>query len=248
MERRILPLTAALAAACLAGVMAFAAEPSGPGVREIAPQLYYLEDDQGRLVPVPGFGYRDFMEFFRIREGLAGPAQPPAAVLESLTVRIDAREAEGGPRDPTSPAEVECVIRQSRGGWLDVPLALDGLLLTAAPRHDGPGRMVIDADPAGGYRCWLEATVAAGAEARHTVTLSGRLPTTGDSFDLRLPPAVASLVELATDRDAPEVEALEPAIGGVHRQQVARTRHEVDRMDVRALEPDPRGITPHCRA
>jgi hypothetical protein len=37
-------------------------------------------------------------------------------------------------------------------------------------------------------------------------------------------------------------ESLQPAVGGVHHEQVAGARHEVDRVHVRALEADPRDI------
>ncbi len=56
-----------------------ASQPAGAGVRERSPELYYIEDAAGRLVPVPGFRYRDFMELFRIKEGLGAPALPPPA-------------------------------------------------------------------------------------------------------------------------------------------------------------------------
>jgi hypothetical protein len=69
-----------------------------PEVRELSPELYYLKDESGRLVPVPGFGYRDFLELFRIKEGLGGPALPPPAILESVVVRIDARGSMLAPR------------------------------------------------------------------------------------------------------------------------------------------------------
>ena len=95
-------IAAALAAVPTAGLQPSpAADPpaadSGNGrstpesIRETAPELFYVRDDGGRLVPVPGFRYRDFVELFRLREGLAGPAQPPAAIFERVVVRIDAR-------------------------------------------------------------------------------------------------------------------------------------------------------------
>ena len=46
-------------------------------VRQVEPSLYYVEDDLGRLIPVPGFRYRDFVDLVRLRDGL--PAQAEAA-------------------------------------------------------------------------------------------------------------------------------------------------------------------------
>jgi hypothetical protein len=186
------------------------------GVRELAPELYYLKDDAGRLVPVPGFRYRDFLELFRIKEGLGGPAAPPPAVLESVVATIDARDLRAGAT--SCPVEVTARVRQSRGGWAMVPLGLGQVLLDGPPRHEGPGRLVVDADPdGGGYRCWFESPAAAGADLQHIVTLQGRLPVEigvgRESFAVRLPLAVASRLELQTPRENPRVD-LRPAGGG----------------------------------
>ncbi|MFM1904409.1 MAG: hypothetical protein RLZZ440_2309, partial [Planctomycetota bacterium] len=99
MDRLILCRVALVCWAMLAAVQPQARQPepaaggtaAASAVRETLPELYYLEDDSGRLVPVPGFRYRDFMELFRLREGLAGAAQPPALVVERVRYRIDAR-------------------------------------------------------------------------------------------------------------------------------------------------------------
>lgn len=189
-----------------------------PAVREEAPELYYLQDDAGRLVPVPGFRYADFLELFRIREGLGGPALPPAAVLESVVVAIDARELEPGAR--SCPVAVECRARQTRGGWAMVPLDLGQVLLEAPPAHDGPGRMLVDADPQGrGYRCWFEPPADGAADLRHTVRLDGRLPVESgaeqESFALTVPVAVTSRIDIETPRPAPQVTLRPPLAGRV---------------------------------
>lgn len=192
------------------------AAASSEGLREVTPELFYMEDASGRLVPVPGFGYQDFVDLFRMKEGLPGPLQPPAVVLENVVVRIDAREAKrrradgDEPGNATFPAVVECTVRQARAGWAAVPLELGGLLLSAAPRHEGPGQMILDAVPGGGgYRAWFDAAAEAGGDVRHTVVLEGRIAgvTAADheAFDLRLPVAVASLVEVKTRRRTPDV-------------------------------------------
>jgi hypothetical protein len=201
-----------------------AAEP--PPVRELAPELYYLKDESGRLVPVPGFGYSDFLEMFRIKEGLGGPALPPPAILESVVVRIDARglsdvttttgaqpSGPAGDRRTACPVEVSIRVRQSRRGWAMVPLGLGRVLLDGPPRHEGPGRMLVDADPeGGGYRCWFESPPDAGIDLQHVVTLDGRLPVAGGAgrevFEIRLPAAVASRVELRTARSQPAVDVV----------------------------------------
>jgi hypothetical protein len=195
-----------------------AAADQSPAVREEAPELYYLQDDAGRLVPVPGFRYADFLELFRIREGLGGPALPPAAVIESVVVAIDARELEPGAR--SCPVAVECRVRQTRGGWAMVPLDLGQVLLDAPPDHDGPGRMLVDADPQGrGYRCWFEPPANGAADLRHTLRLAGRLPVESgaeqESFALSVPVAVTSRIDIQTARSAPQVTLRPPLSGRV---------------------------------
>jgi len=218
MNRSVTILAAVLAQASFLAVAAGQDPPVSPpqAVREVAPELFYLKDESGRLVPVPGFRYRDFLDLFRIKEGLGGAAAPPRAVLESVVVEIDARRVAAG--DASCPVTVTAQVRQSRAGWAMVPLGLGHLFLEGPPQHDGPGRMLVDADPErGGYRCWFEPPSDAGDDLQHSVVLAGRMPVTAsaawDSFLLRLPAAVASRLEVRSARRQPRVE-LRPASAG----------------------------------
>ena len=49
-------------------------------VEQVLPEIFYLRDDAGQLVPVPGFRYRDFVDLLRLTEGLPGLPEAPAAV------------------------------------------------------------------------------------------------------------------------------------------------------------------------
>jgi hypothetical protein len=233
-----------VAAVALSAVAARGADPTAPPtVRESAPEIYYMQDDAGRLVPVPGFRYRDFVDLLRIKEGLPGLPEPPPAVLENVVLRAtvpSAGAADGTEADTARPTTcavtVELTVRQSRSGWVSLPLALDGLLLTAAPRHEGPGRMLLAAD-AGvnmaaqpqpvGYRLWMTGPMdGTGDDLRHSVILTGNIAIdaspTHESITLQMPRATASLVELKTPRIQPEVSVrppslpprVEPQVGG----------------------------------
>ena len=57
-------------------------------VRQVEPELYYVEDDLGRLIPVPGFRYRDFVDLVRLRDGLPVQAETPGVVLEQLRMNV----------------------------------------------------------------------------------------------------------------------------------------------------------------
>lgn len=188
---------------------AAAAEPVGPRVtprvQELKPELYYLEDDAGGLVPVPGFRYRDFVDLIRLREGLPGLPELPGAVLEQLRVRVTMPD-EADSRQ-TAEVQVEGVVRQTRSGWVMLPLKLPELVLSGAPEVTGEGRVIltIDKEPAdaaggepfadapleggpgvlrsksGGFLVWLNGreTGAASLDAdaeRQTIVLRGLLP------------------------------------------------------------------------
>jgi len=195
------------------------ASPAPPArVGEIGPEIYYLQDEGGRLVPVPGFRYRDFVELFKMQEGLPGGLQPPPAVLEKIDVRIDLRAAAALPGE-TAPATVECTVRQIRSGWVNVPIDLGGMLIAAPPTHEGPGRVMVDAEPPRdgqppAYRLWFDAVPGATGDTRHTVTLEGRIPVERaprvTAVGLRLPPATTSLVTIEHDEPDPIVTVAVP--------------------------------------
>ncbi len=193
----------------------------------VAPDLFYLENEAGRLVPVPGFRYRDFVDLMRLKEGLPGQPEPPAAVLETIRVMatLPAPPSPGGAPQRMCDAVIELTVRQTRAGWASLPIELPGLVVAGPPRHEGPGQAVVTANEAGrgagaahereplGYRLWLEAASPA-EQARHAVTIKGRLPIeasgTHETVSLVLPPATASRVEVRTPRSDPAV-AVRPA-------------------------------------
>lgn len=198
--------------------------PAGPVAVDVRPverppEIHYLPDASGRLVPVPGFRYRDFLELLALKEGLPGVPRPPAVVVERATISVAAPD---GADRPTCRIEARLVLRQTRDGWAEAALALGGLVLADGPVHDGPGRFVLErprdeAEAVAGYRGWVEGA----ADDRHEVTLVGRIPAESlsdrDEFVLDIPAAAASRVTLATRRadPAPAVQpvALPPRVG-----------------------------------
>ncbi len=176
-------------------------------VNEVAPELFYLRDDAGRLVPVPGFRYRDFIELMRLRDGLPGLPEPPAAVTESISIVVTLPEPVTGATAVmrTCPAELRLTVRQVRAGWVSVPIDLQGFLINGDPVHEGPGQMFFaaggEAEPST-PRVWFNAD--SDEEVRHTVIVPGGVPvessTQLDTIMLLVPPATASRVEIRTPR------------------------------------------------
>ena len=118
---------------------------SGISVEEIEPELYYLEDDAGGLVPVPGFRYRDFVDLIRLREGLPGLPELPGAVLEQLRVEVTMPTAAADDQS-TAVVRVEGVLRQARAGWVMLPLKLPELVITEPPETTGNGQVIVTLD------------------------------------------------------------------------------------------------------
>ena len=280
----LLALTAAAALSGPAAADDSAPRAPQPALRESAPEIFYLEDDAGRLVPVPGFRYRDFVDLLRIKEGLPGLPEPPPAVLEQVVARIDLPRGNGGPpsggtsgvagdaaQEPAAPsagaadasagvaadatpkpaadqppvaaagaargegtteavalagttcrATVELSVRQSRAGWVNLPVELSGLLLTGQPRYEGQGRMLLTAagstpEQPGGYRLWLSGSAGGAAgDTRHTILLAGSVAVeaTGrqETISLTLPRATASRVEIRSGRNEPLVTVRPPGL------------------------------------
>ena len=219
MRHRSLHTLLLLLACSMPGASVGAGAEAAPEVKEVGPEIFYLRDDGGRLVPVPGFSYRDFVDLLRLKDGLPGVPQPPAAVLERIDVSGDLAPNGADVCELT----IKVRLRQTRAGWGRVPLALAGVALTAAPEHEGEGRLIVDADAVtGGYEAWLDAAV----DSVHTLTLVGAVAVergpAADVLRLELPRATASLVRLRTPRDSPQADVrpgglaprVEPADGG----------------------------------
>ncbi len=186
-------------------------ERAYPRPVEQPPEIFYLPDDGGRLVPVPGFGYRDFVDLLTLQAGLPGVPRPPAVVIDRVEAEARPRTDDG---EPACEVVVRLVLRQLRDGVVDVPLGLSGLILAEAPVSEGPGKVVVEAPRrraeggTEGYRGW----VSGERDAVHTVTLTGRvtLETTPDreSFTLDLPVATTSSCVIRSARRDPVVSIL----------------------------------------
>jgi hypothetical protein len=204
-------------------------------IREIEPEIYYLENEAGRLVPVPGFQYRDFVELLRLREGMPKLPTAPQAVLERLEMQVDVRPGasiEETPADEANQADaspppavsettegpgtlrIELTVVQAATGWVGLPLELSEALFTDPPNYEtlegSAGRFLLDADTAGsGYRGWFQGEPG----TRHRVVLIGKLPverTAGAvQLGLDVPRANASQLTVRSPLAAPEV-AIEP--------------------------------------
>ncbi len=163
------------------------AEPaSGTPVVEIKPELFYLRDKDGRLVPVPGFTYDDFVKYYRLKEQIEKPAVKPRFSLEQLTVGAT---TESDHAELTVAAKILLIDAE----WTRIPLRLNKCALSETVGYKGNGDQFLQFDPSGdGYVCWLRGP----ARSEHELVLKLVAPlarTAGESrLELALPRAAAS--------------------------------------------------------
>lgn len=115
---------------------------------EVLPKIFLLKDKDGKLQPMPGMGFEDFMEAWKQKQQLAQPVKLPAYSVQKLSI--------GGTVSGTR-AELlaEFSISVMARGWVGVPLRLNESIVRE-PVMEGPGEHVLDYDPArDGYIVWI---------------------------------------------------------------------------------------------
>lgn len=180
-------------------------KPAGPpaaDVQEAKPEVYYVRDKEGQLVPVPDFTYEQFKRLYDLEQKLAQNSAPPSYVLQSLQVT-------GAAVDDVADLEVRVrwVIRST--AWVRIPLRLVGGVLKDVPTYDGPGEQFVEAERGGGFAVWVHEV----DPTPHTLTLKLRAPLKrqGDEQQIQLPCPTATLSELALTVPLPRVAA---SLGG----------------------------------
>lgn len=164
-------------------------------VEEVKPELLYLRDSTGRLVPVPGFQYEDFLELFRLKQQLAAPKPPPFS-YQQLTIDGTVRSG-GKAAEKTVSLEMRVDVRLNEDGWTRVPLGMGGAVLESSPKYAGKGNHYVEFDrERNEHVAWLRGD--SGSE--HSLTLKLIAPLTGSASETTLalstPRAAASRLKL----------------------------------------------------
>jgi hypothetical protein len=165
-------------------------EPAAGEATEVKPEVYYVRDKDGHLVPAPNFSYDDFVKYYRLKEQLERPEAKPHYNLQQATVQ-------GAANGERAELAVELKVLTTDADWVRVPLRLGRCALREPAVYKGSGEEFLQYDANGdGYVCWLRG--AAGAE--HDLTLKLVTPLTATAgetrLDLSLPRAAASRVVL----------------------------------------------------
>lgn len=184
-------------------------EPEKPAARGQAaveraePDIYYIRDKSGELVPLVNFPLDDLNKLMALRNGSA-----PARNAFRLERFVGHAEVVGG----HAAVLIEMVISVTDEDWVRVPLRMANLVLTQPPDWSGSGERLFDFDAdSREYVVWFRGK----AEEPHQLTLRGlvNLETDVDQrrFKLSVPRAVFSELELIV----PKLNAVGQVSGGV---------------------------------
>ncbi len=121
-------------------------------IREAGPELIFVRDENGNLVPVPaGMTYEDFQRLYRIDQGLRQPNVMPQYVIEKMTIT-------GTAKKERAELKVEFVVTLSRDGTVRIPLGMGNAVLREVPQADESVRVIIYFDQqSSGYVAWVKA-------------------------------------------------------------------------------------------
>jgi hypothetical protein len=153
------------------------------------PELHYLRDKDGRLVPVPGFGYEDFLDLIKLkqRSEQAEPAGAPDYSLQQLVISGEAHEQ-------SAELTVRFDIRVRRGAWVRVPLGMGGAALDGAADYEGPGDYLLSYDDASDQHiAWIRGSPG----TNHRLTFKAQTALVGGGIQQKLS---LSLPRAATSR------------------------------------------------
>ena len=106
----------------------------GPDFRPSKPDVYYLRDKEGKLVPVPDFTYEDFKRLYDLDRKLIDAAAPPRYVLSSVSIV-------GKVENDQARLQIQVRVTTKAEGWVSIPLRLSGAVWRDQPAYDGVGKV-----------------------------------------------------------------------------------------------------------
>ena len=172
--------------------------PSIWTVREAQPEVYYLPDAKGALVPVPGFTLQNFGEMLKICQQRARSQETPPWSIQAINATGVLLETdELGDEDGIVDLLTEFTIRTTDDGLVRVPLLMDGAVFL---RDEGSGtpesRILSYEEDAGGFVCRFSGT----SGGVYTLRLRFLVPVSGTAgmsrFRLAFPRATYSLLQI----------------------------------------------------
>ncbi|HQU41572.1 MAG TPA: hypothetical protein PK867_02120, partial [Pirellulales bacterium] len=180
-----------------------AAPRSQQAVQRVEPDIHYIRDKNGDLVPLINLSLDDIRAYMESRDA--------SATAPRATARLERLEVRGEVVGDYAVLSMELTIAASDPGWVRVPLRLGNFVLTEPPKFAAAGEHLMEFDPDGReFVAWFRGK----AEKPHRVSLRGMaaVESDGTQFRLRLnaPRAVFSELELKV----PQAEASGQVVSG----------------------------------
>lgn len=162
-----------------------------PRLVEQTPQVIYVRDEQGELVPLINVPLETIQELLDQRAAIAAPGKPPE-------YQITEARLEGEVLAEETAAELELNLRitvlgsaeEGESRWTAVPLRLHDAALLAPAEHEGEGQVFVEPNSEQGYRLWLRHSKP--GDHRVTLRIGIALNKPADSTQLRLFPPLAN--------------------------------------------------------
>ena len=147
-------------------VPTLAPSASATEVVEAKPEVYYLQDKTGELVPVINFPLEEFERLRRLTDAEAAKPRKPDYRWESI-------EATGTADDRHARLQVKFTALVDGQGWIRVPLQLRGAVLGRQAQYQGPGKIAVQFDAVEKqYVVWIQGA----GEKPHELTLNVVVP------------------------------------------------------------------------
>jgi len=123
--------------------------PAGAEIREAKPDLFYLLDRNGALVPVLDMGLEEFQRLYDRDRGGSAAAAPPAYSIQRLEVTgtVDGSRVR---------LAIVADILLKKSEWVRIPLRFADAIVRALPSWDGSGKHFLHYEPTEGYLWWVE--------------------------------------------------------------------------------------------
>lgn len=151
-------------------------QAEGSIVREAGPPIYYLKNKDGRLVPVVGFEYEDFMKL--LRQGQVDLNLAPPALFT-----IDQTELNGSVEDGQATFHIQLKITTRQDGLIRIPVGLAQAIMREDLKYKGEGSAFLDYDAKKKeYVVWVEGK----KDQEHELLLSVAISTATIGLDTRL--------------------------------------------------------------
>jgi hypothetical protein len=164
-------------------------QPTGPGITEKQPSLFYLPDAKGQLQPVLNLSLDRLEQLLGLKGGKPADDKPAFALELRVKGAVDQQQAK---------LDLDFQIHALARDWVQIPLRLDEALLVAdSVAYEGSGQFFVEPQsPGRGYICWLRGR----DDKPHHLRMRAVVPLeqVGDEtrFRLSTPVALATSLEL----------------------------------------------------